>query len=277
MSLCLFVLVFRAGQWVAAPALSAPVSSSVGSFGGFGVPAPAPTPVGFTAPTPVSPSAAFVGFGVSPSTSATTSATTTSTLVEPPLGAPTPAPAPFGVTAALPVSPSAGFAGVGVSPSSPVITTITSTFVEPPSDEAYAVGGYGRAYPGWRRMKGEEFKAQAAAVVEAHTRGQGLSVLDAQTEFTSFGGADGLLYFDQHMLASCKTAGTLRTLKSSTGRAQLQTSTGGPGFGGPSHTTRWLDSPPSPEQNTQFAFHAAFAKPRADKPALFVRGVRFSR
>jgi hypothetical protein len=192
-------------------------------------------------------------------------------------GAPTPAPAPFGATSATPVPPSSGFGGFGISSAAPAITSASNPFVEPPSNEAYAVGGYGRSYPGWRRMTGAVFQAQAAAVVAAHTRGQGLPVMDAQTDFTSMFGASVALYFDEHMLAHSTTAGTLlRTLKSSAGRAQLQgeTSTGGPGFGGPSSTTRWLDSPPPPDQITHFAFQAAFAQPPADKPTLFVRDVR---
>jgi hypothetical protein len=260
-------------QLVAAPALSASASSSVGSFGGFegsGVPAPAPTPFGFTAPTPVPPSAAFAGFGVSPSSPATTSAATTSTVVEPPFGAPTPAPAPFGATAALPVSPSAGLADFGALPFPPVITINPSTFIEPPSDDAYAVGCYGRSYPGWQRMTVEEFKVQAAAVVEAHTRGQGLHVMDAHTELRSSIDA-AVLCFDTKKHARSEVAGVLRVYKSSAGRAQCQWENLTTGR---CRITRWLESPPSPEQVTQLSVQPVETTPPARSATLFVRGVR---
>ena len=167
----LFACAFLHGILFSGQTVPAPASTNAGSFGGF-----ASTNAG-----------SFGGFAV---------------------GAPTPAPAPFGATSATPVPPSSGFGGFGISSAAPAITSASNPFVEPPSNEAYAVGCNGRAYPGWRRMTGVEFKAQVLAVAEAHTRGQGLPVMDDQTDFNEFAGAAALC-FDQQVVARSEAEGTL--------------------------------------------------------------------
>jgi hypothetical protein len=125
-------------------------------------------------------------------------------------------------------------------------------------------------------MTGAEFQAQALAVVEAHTRGQGLPVMDAHTDFIGFAGAAAELYFDAHTRAQSEAAGMLCVLKSSAGRAQCQwEKSTGPPFSGPQRITRWLDESLCPQQVAQLSFQpSAFGPPSADRPTLFVRDVR---
>ncbi len=121
-------------------------------------------------------------------------------------------------------------------------------------------------------MTGDEFKAQAAAVVDAHTRGQGIHVLDAATIFTSSSGGAALFLYRYQNIKSA-SAGTLHVTKSAAGRAQFQTT----GFRD-AQVTRWLDSPPSPAELAQLAPFAGFFMGVSDTDiaALFVRGVRSS-
>lgn len=125
-------------------------------------------------------------------------------------------------------------------------------------------------------MTGDEFKAQALAVVGAHTRGQGLCVMDTQMQFCSpcakaaALSPSAALHFGEKMVWT-DALGWLRSVKSSAGRAQFlfeKSLQCGP------QITHWLDAPPSPEQVAQFSIQAGFGQPAAEYPALFVRDVR---
>jgi hypothetical protein len=234
-------------------------------FGGANSGAFGTTPSRSGTTTPQFGSASTFGSGASGFFGASGSTTSTSSSL---FGAPTTGSTPAGINP----DPFASFGAPSAAPAA--ITTPASGIIEPPSQEIYAVGGYGRSYPGWRRMTGDEFKAQAAAVVDAHTRGQGIHVMDAAINFRAFSGGANL-YFDPHMRMTSDSAGTLYVTKSAAGRAQFQTEKT---IDGVFQVTRWMDLPPSLEELAQFSPSTAFflGGSDADIAALFARIVRFS-